>query len=248
MNFETILKDCKKRYKGFDKDVKKDREPRSFEKAIKAKRDDDLNPIIAEIKPSSPSGILREIKDVKKMVEEMAGGGACGISVLTEEKYFGGSLGNLQKASQASPQPVLRKDFIFDESQVYESYYYGADSLLLISSFFNAEELTSLVRTSRKLGMEPLVEVHSPGDVKRAEEAGARLYIINNRDKNTLEVDLKRSEELSRLVDGVKISASGINTVSALNYVLSYCDAALVGTAIMKAKEVGRKVEEFVHG
>lgn len=248
MNFETIFEDCRSRYRGFDKEIKTDRKPRSFEEAISAKKDAGLNPIIAEIKPSSPSGALREILDVEGMVKGMVHGGACGISVLTEEKFFGGSLMNLRKAGKASPLPVLRKDFIFDKSQIYEAYYYGADSLLLISSFFTAMELSGLVEVSRTLGMEPLVEVHSEGDVLRAEKAEARFYVINNRDKDTLKLDLRKSKKLSRLISGVKISASGIMNVEDLKYVLTYCDAALIGTAIMKAKNVRKKVEEFVHG
>lgn len=248
MNFETIFKDCRSRYRGFDRKIKTDRKPRSFEKAISAKKDAGLNPIIAEIKPSSPSGVLREILDVEGMVKEMAHGGACGVSVLTEDKYFGGSLMNLKNAAAASPLPVLRKDFIFEESQIYESYYYGADSLLLISSFFTAGELSELIGVSRKLGMEPLVEVHSEVDVVKAGKAEARLYVINNRDKDTLKLDLNKSKKLSRLIDGIKISASGIANVADLTYALTYCDAALIGTAIMKAEDVGKKVEEFVHG
>jgi indole-3-glycerol phosphate synthase len=96
--------------------------------------------------------------------------------------------------------------------------------------------------------MEPLVEVHSEEDVMKAEKAEARVYIINNRDKDTLKVDLRKSKKLSGLIDGVKISASGITNVADLKYVLTYCDAALIGTAIMKAEDVGKKVEEFVHG
>ena len=248
MNFETILEDCRSRYKGFDKKIKIDRKPRSFEEAISAKKDAGLNPIIAEIKPSSPSGVLREIWDVEGVVKEIVHGGACGVSVLTEEKFFGGSLMSLKSAAGASHLPVLRKDFIFDKSQIYEAYYYGADSLLLISSFFTTMELSGLVKVSRKLGMEPLVEVHSEGDVEKAEKAEARLYIINNRDKDTLKVDLNKSEKLSGLIGDVKIGASGIGNVEELKYVLTYCDAALIGTAIMKAEDIGKKVGEFVHG
>jgi indole-3-glycerol phosphate synthase len=248
MNFETIFEDCRSRYGGFDRKIKTDRKPRSFEEAIYARKDAGLNPIIAEIKPASPLGALREIQDVEGMVKEMVHGGACAISVLTEEKFFGGSLMNLRKAGKASPLPVLRKDFIFEESQIYEAYYYGADSLLLISSFFTARELSGLVEVSRKLGMEPLVEVHSEEDVMKAEKAEARLYVINNRDKDTLKLDLKKSRMLSGLISGVKISASGIGNAADLKYVLTYCDAALIGTAIMKAKNVRKKVEEFVHG
>jgi indole-3-glycerol phosphate synthase len=248
-NFETIFRDCKQRYKSFSKNIRKDREPRSFEKAINAKIKEGVNPVIAEVKPASPQGVLREIKDAGEVAKEMLLGGACGISVLTEEKYFKGSLKNLRDVSKLSTLPVLRKDFIFDEAQIREAYYYGADSLLLIAGLLEKEELASLAAAARKLGMEPVIEVHSCEDVEKAAEAGGRLILINNRDKDTLRIDLRRSRELGELIekDKLKISASGISNPEELRYVLESCDAALIGTAIMKARSIREKVEEFVY-
>jgi len=246
LNFDTILRDCKAGYKAFEGTVVRDRVPKSFEDAISGKREG--NRIIAEVKPSSPTGKNRTVENPKDLALQMIDGGSIGLSVLTEEKYFGGSLKNLQEVAEISQIPVLRKDFIFHEAQIPESYYYGADSLLLISSFFSSSKLREFLDKSRDLGMEPLVEVHSLNDIEKAKDAGARVYVINNRDKDTLELDLTRTEMFSAHVDGLKISASGIFTSSDLEYVLKFCDAALIGNSIMQAENVKEKIEEFVHG
>lgn len=247
MNFAEIFEDCKKRYRRFDKQITLERKPRSFEKAIAEKKNENLNPIIAEIKPASPGGKIRSVVDVEAIATQIVRGGACGISVLTEQKHFGGSLENLSRAAKASPLPVLRKDFIFDEAQIYEAYHYGADSLLLISSFLSQFELEKFLETSRTLGMEPLVEVHDVEDIKKARSAGARIYLINNRNKDTLEINLNRTKELSPHIEGIKISASGISSKADLGFVLKYCDAALIGSSIMKSENVEAKVREYVH-
>jgi indole-3-glycerol phosphate synthase len=248
MDFDTILGDCKSRYKRFDREIEIKRKPKGFDKVISERLEEGLNPIITEIKFSSPSGKIRDITDPKDIAREMIKEGACGISVLTEEKYFDGSLKNLREVSKVSSIPVLRKDFIFDEAQIYESYYYGADSLLLISGFFNRNDLEAMLEKSREIGIEPLVEIHSLEDIEKAKEARARLYVINNRDKDTLNIDLNRSKIFSGHIDGIKISASGINDLKDLRFVLKYCDAALIGTAIMRASNIGEKVREFVYG
>jgi indole-3-glycerol phosphate synthase len=242
MNFDTILQDVKGRYEGFRKNVSFERKPMDLGEAIMHSKG---NAIISEIKPASPSGRIRDVEDPANIAAQMISGGACAISVLTEEKFFGGSLENLRAVSEVSSVPVLRKDFIFDESQIDEAYYYGADSVLLISSFFDEEELSKLIEKSRSRGMEPLVEVHSKEDIKKAEVAGARIFGINNRDKDTLEIDLERTKLLQG-VNGIKVSASGIANITDLKLVLEYCDAALIGTTIMKAKNIEEKVIEFV--
>lgn len=248
MNFDTILEDCKLRYKKFDKKAAVKRKPRSFERAILEKKSAGHAPVIAEIKYASPSGRIRDFEDPKDMARQMIAGGACGISVLTESKYFGGSLDNLRQVSKVSSVPVLRKDFLFDISQIYETYYHGADSLLLIASFFSESELELFIEKSRELGMEPLVEVHSQEDVRVAKAAGARIYVLNNRDKNTLRVDLDRSRVLAEKINGLKIGASGIESVNDLQFVLKHCDAALVGSSIMRSADIEKKVREFVYG
>lgn len=243
MDFDTILKDVKGRYGGFRENVSFDRKPRDLAEAILHAKG---NAIISEIKPASPSGKIRDVEDPASIAEEMISGGACAISVLTEEKFFGGSLENLRVVSETSSVPVLRKDFIFDVGQIDEAYYYGADSVLLISSFFGAEELGQLIEKSRALGMEPLVEVHSKEDIEKAETAGAKIIGINNRDKDTLKIDLERTKLLEG-VEGIKVSASGVGNIADLKFVLQYTDAALIGTKIMKAENIEEKVREFVN-
>jgi indole-3-glycerol phosphate synthase len=244
MDFAQIFEDCRSRYKKFEGRVEIKRIPKNFKKAILEKKKIGLRAIISEIKPSSPLGPIKNIKDPVMVAKQMISGGACGISVLTEEKYFGGNLENLKKVSQISPIPVLRKDFIFDEAQIPESYYYGADSLLLISSFFKKDELKKFIAKTREFGMEPLVEVHTFEDIDKA--IGAEIYVINNRDKDTLEVNLDRSRKLSARIKGIKISASGIKNKEDLRFVLKFCDAALIGTTIMRS-DIEKKVKEFVY-
>jgi indole-3-glycerol phosphate synthase len=180
------------------------------------------------------------------MALELKNNGACALSVLTEPRFFGGSLDNLEGAKCGIP--LLRKDFLFHPSQMAESYARGADSALLISSFFSAGELAALIDGARSFGMEPLEEVHDERDVERAGRAGARLYAINNRDKDTLKIDLGRTKRLAPLIGGVKVSASGIETPEQLASALEYCDAALIGSALMKSSDPGKALRSLVYG
>jgi indole-3-glycerol phosphate synthase len=207
---------------------------------------DGRNPVLAEIKSASPTaGRLREV-DPAQLAECYARNGACAISVLTEPKFFGGSLEHMRSA--AGRLPVLRKDFLFDPAQIREAYVYGADSVLLISSFFTVDLLSDMIREARRIGMEPLVEVHGAEDIERSASAGAKLYAINNRDKDTLKIDLGRTGRLASLVDGVLVSASGIETPADLHRMLQHCDAALIGSALMRADDVGATLRSFVYG
>lgn len=247
MNFHTILEDCKKDYVPFDRDVSRKRRPSSFKDAIEGFQTKGMNPVIAEVKPASPKGKIRDVHDPGAIAREMVRGGACGISVLTEEHYFKGSLDNLERVAGSVDVPVLRKDFIFDIAQVKEAYHYGADSILLISSFFESGSLKAMIAECRRYRMEPLVEIHSHQDGKRATEVGAQIFMVNNRDKDTLELDLKRSRVLSKGLEGTIIGASGISTPAELKYVLKYCDAVLVGTSIMASPNIKEKLEVLVH-
>lgn len=246
MDFDKIMEACRLDYRPFRQEVPFIRRPRSLISSIGAAKRDGRRPVIAEIKPASPTaGRLRQVDDAGAFARDFAAGGACGVSVLTEPRFFRGSLESLRQASCADV-PVLRKDFLFDPAQVRESYFYGADSLLLIASFFSAEFLAHLIAGCRTYGMEPLVEVHDEGDIDRASSTDARLYAINNRDRRTMQVDRSRTARLARLVDGVTVSASGISTVAQLDEALRHCDAALVGTALMAAADPGKALKELV--
>lgn len=246
LTFKAILEDVKKDYIPFEGEVQRNRTPLSLIDSIKKTKKDGKNAVISEIKYSSPT--KKRIRDdiaVEQAAEAMERGGACAISVLTEKKYFNGKLENLANARQATDLPLLRKDFIFDQAQIPESYYHGADSILLIASFYSAETLEQMIIQSRSFGMEPLVEIHTSEDIETAERAGAKLYAINNRDKDTLTIDLKRTAELSPLINGIKVSASGIETPAQLESVLRHADAALIGSSIMACPDIASKVKEF---
>jgi indole-3-glycerol phosphate synthase len=246
LDFDEIMQACKRDYRPFRQDVPFIRKPRSFISSIEAAKSDGRRPVIAEIKPASPTaGQLRQVDDPGRLASDYAASGACGVSVLTEPRFFHGSLENLRQASQVDV-PALRKDFLFDIAQIKESYFYGADTLLLISSFFGTEPLAQMIAGCRKYCIEPLVEVHDEDDIERASASGARLYAINNRDRHTLQVDRSRTARLAKHIDGTTVSASGIASVAHLDEALRHCDAALVGTALMAADDPGKALKELV--
>src|SRR6058998_3439905 len=156
--------------------------------------------IIAEFKRRSPSkGEISRNADPVAVAKTYQLGGAAAVSVLTEEDHFAGSLDDLCAVRQAIPLPILRKDFIFDEYQVYESAAAGADALLLIVAALNDETLERLRRiTEDELGMDALVEVHTQDELARALRIGARLIGVNNRDLRTFEVSTATSAQLVR--------------------------------------------------
>jgi indole-3-glycerol phosphate synthase len=172
--------------------------------------------IIAEFKRRSPSkGAIRGDADAASIARQYESGGAAAISVLTEEDYFSGSLADLRVVRETSKLPILRKDFIFDEFQVYESANAGADALLLIVAALDDETLLRLRQlTEDDLGMDALVEVHTHDEMKRAIDCGATLIGVNNRDLATFEVSLQTSIELAAIAprDAILISESGIET------------------------------------
>src|SRR2546422_6169085 len=171
--------------------------------------------IIAELKAASPSrGVLREKFDAAALARTLEAAGAVALSVLTEEEFFRGSLKNLRDARRAVGLPVLRKDFIFDPWQVWEARANDADSFLLIVAVLQDALLRDLIVLGRELGMEPLVEVHTSGELERALAGGARILGINNRDLRTLTVSLDTSFELIDSVpeDCIAVSESGLQT------------------------------------
>lgn len=247
LNFSDILQARKRDYIPYEGDPGLDRQPSSLADFIGEAKKDGRLPVIAEVKPASPTaGNLRRVDDVASLAHSFKNNGACGISVLTEPRFFGGSAESIQKARCGLP--VLRKDFLFHPAQVKESYALGADSLLLISSFFTADRLAAMIAEARSYGMEPLVEVHGKSDIELAASAGASLYAVNNRDKDTLEVDLGRTARLAPLIDGMVVSASGIGTREQLKAAMECCDAALIGGALMKSPDPGKALRSLVYG
>jgi indole-3-glycerol phosphate synthase len=196
--------------------------------------------VIAEFKRASPSkGAINEGASAGETARAYARGGAAAISVLTEEDYFRGSLADLAEVKTATRLPVLRKDFVFDEYQVYESAAAGADALLLIVAALDDERLASLRRLAEDgLGLDVLVEVHTAEEVLRAARAGARLVGVNNRDLRTFNVSLDTSVELSRHapVGALLVAESGIGSAADIGR-LRACGfgAFLVGETLMRA-------------
>jgi indole-3-glycerol phosphate synthase len=176
--------------------------------------------IIAEFKRRSPSkGVIRADANVIEIARGYEAGGAAAMSVLTEEDYFGGSLDDLRAVKNTVDLPVLRKDFVFDEYQVYESAAAGADAVLLIVAALDDETLSRLRGLAEDdLGMDALVEVHSSEEMKRAVASGATLIGVNNRDLRTFEVSLDTSFALAREAppEALLVSESGLHTADDL--------------------------------
>jgi indole-3-glycerol phosphate synthase len=201
---------------------------------------DGLN-IIAELKPASPSkGVIREPFEPVELALTLESAGAAALSVLTESEFFRGSLKNLRDARKSIKLPVLRKDFIFDPWQVWESRANDADSFLLIVAALGDSLLRDLIALGRELGMEPLVEVHTAGELDRALSAGARIIGVNNRDLKTLIVQPETSFELVEQIPEscIAVSESGLTTHEDLVKLRSSgFDAFLIGEYLMLAPE-----------
>ncbi|OYT55032.1 MAG: indole-3-glycerol phosphate synthase [Candidatus Altiarchaeales archaeon ex4484_2] len=227
-------------------EIKVFKEKRSLISAIKDAKRNNLNAVITEIKRRSPSrGYIKDV-DLLETAESMEAGGASAISVLTD-KRFGGDLSDLRRVKSGVEVPVLRKDFIVDEFQIYEGYAYGADAVLLIVSLLKGKT-GDFVELAHGLGMEALVEVHSVDELGFALDSGARLVGVNNRDLGSLRIDLDTIERLAPKIPKNKliVSESGINNKEDLKRVLyAEADAALIGTSIMLAEDIKEKVMEF---
>ena len=197
---------------------------------------DSLN-VIAELKPASPSkGILRDPFNPVELARSFEAAGAAVLSVLTESEFFRGSLKNLRDARNAVKLPVLRKDFIFDPWQVWETRANDADSFLLIAAALGDELLRDLIALGRELKMEPLVEVHTAAELDRALAAGARIIGVNNRDLKTLDLRVETSFELiERIPDAcITVSESGLRTHEDLARLRDAgFDAFLIGESLM---------------
>lgn len=207
-------------------------------------------PLIAEVKRASPSSKTIGIKvNVLKAAKAMVDGGAIAISVLTEPKYFKGNPSYVPMIRGAVKVPVLRKDFIVDEYQLYESAALGADAVLLIAEILEGD-LKKFIQLASGLGMESLVEVHDEEQLKHACDAGAEIIGINNRDLKTMNVDLNKTAKLAPLIPHniTLVSESGICEPKDVRFALDAgADAVLVGTAIMKSDNIEKKVRALVN-
>jgi len=212
--------------------------------------DGDHTRLIAEIKRSSPSrGVLCPDFNPVELAKSYAQGGAAAISVLTEANYFEGSLDYLAAIREEVRLPLLRKDFIFDRYQVYESSAYGADALLLVVAILSQEQLEELLSLSHNLGLRCLVEVHSQDEVERALLSQAKIIGINNRDLDTFTVDINTTRRLRPLIpqQRIVVSESGIRSRSDVEKLKGWgVNAVLVGEALVTASDVQTKVRELI--
>jgi len=217
--------------------------------ALAALSGDDVA-VIAEVKRGSPSrGAMADITDPAALAVDYAGGGARAISVLTERRYFGGSLADLAAVRSAVGVPVLRKDFVIGSYQLWEARAYGADIVLLIVAALEQNALVSLVERAVSLGLVPLVEVHTQEELDRAVDAGATVLGINARNLKTLEVDRTVFAKLApRVPDGIiKVAESGVRGPhDLLAYAAAGANAVLVGESLVTGKDPRSAVADLV--
>ncbi|MBI2427400.1 MAG: indole-3-glycerol phosphate synthase TrpC [Ignavibacteriales bacterium] len=205
---------------------------------------------IAEIKKASPSkGVIAKSFNVEKIAREYLQGGAAALSVLTDKKYFQGHSDHIRSAKGSSHLPILRKDFIVDEYQIYESRMIGADAILLIVAALTDQQLRSYITTAEDLTLSVLVECHSKEEIDRALHAGAKIIGINNRDLQTFTVNVNLSLHLKNFIPNecIAVSESGIrnyHTVEELGQ--AGFDAILVGEHLMVQTDKAKAMKELL--
>lgn len=222
---------------------------RDFKIAIKRKHN--RISIIGECKRATPSkGVLRENYMLENIVTDYYNTGLIdAVSVLTEEIFFCGDIYHLIRVRNTVPLPVLRKDFIIDEYQIYESVYYGADAILLISFLLDKEEIRKFYNLAKSLSLEVVFEVHTEQDITKILDLQPEIIGINNRDLKSFNVDIRTTEKLRKFIpkDTVVISESGITSKQEFGYVSSLdIDAVLIGTYFMQSQNIVSTVKSLV--
>ena len=223
--------------------------PRGFTEAIKGKISAGESAVIAEIKKASPSkGVIRSSFDPAQIAKSYEKGGACCLSVLTDIDFFQGSDAHLQAAREACHLPVIRKDFIVDEYQIYEARVLGADCVLLIVAALDEIQLKQLHKLTVSLGMDVLIEVHNEDELEIAIQLDNTLIGINNRDLHTFEVSLDNTYRLLDKIPtkAIVVTESGIHTsddVAAMRE--RKVHGFLVGEAFMRSEQPGEKLKEL---
>jgi indole-3-glycerol phosphate synthase len=206
--------------------------------------------LIAEVKKASPSkGVIRQDFDPVAIAQVYASAGASCLSVLTEKKYFQGDLAYLASIRQAVGLPLLRKDFIIDEYQLFEARAAGADAILLIAACLERRQMEDYLGTATQLGLGVLVESHTGKELDNALLAGAMIVGINNRDLSSFHVSLETTFDLLKDIpdDRTVVSESGIRTRDdVMRLRQAGVDAILVGESLMREKDIGRKVKELL--
>lgn len=207
--------------------------------------------LIAEIKRQSPSrGVIRQDFNLQEIAKIYQDSGAQAISVLTEEDYFGGDISHINEIKSLVGLPILRKDFILEPYQVYESRFFSADAILLIADLLSKERLIELIKLADTLGLDCLVEVHTDKELKKVLGLKQVAFIgINNRNLHNLEVDLRTTERLFPLIpkDKIVIVESGIKTYQDVLFLkILGVNAVLIGEAFMEAEDINKKIQEIM--
>ena len=223
--------------------------PRGFRRVLESKSHDGIA-VIAELKKASPSkGLIRAEFHAAELARELEAAGAVALSVLTDQEFFQGSLGNLREASAAVSIPCLRKDFIVDEFQLVEARANSADAVLLIVAALASDELERLARAARSRGLDVLCEVHDGEELQRALDAGCDLIGVNTRDLRTFKVDLETAFVLAEKIPAglVRVAESGIrSSVDVARLRAAGYDAFLVGESLMRASCPGDALRELM--
>lgn len=206
--------------------------------------------IIAEIKKASPSkGVIRPDFNPLKIAEAYIENGASAISVLTDEPFFQGSLKYLEKVSEISPIPLLRKDFIIEPYQIKEAKAYGADAVLLIVTMYEGDQLSELLAAAKEFGLDALVECYEQEEVENLDWNKIEILGVNNRDLKTFDVDLHRGIELLQMAPEhiITVSESGIYRPEDLLKLFKHeIDSALIGEHFMKQQNIGAGLKSFL--
>ncbi|WP_340065331.1 indole-3-glycerol phosphate synthase TrpC [Ascidiimonas aurantiaca] len=206
--------------------------------------------IIAEHKRRSPSkSVINQQLNVYEVASGYEKAGVSGMSVLTDGKYFGGSLEDLLLARASCKLPLLRKEFIIDEYQLIEAKAYGADAVLLIAAVLNSQQLKALSECAFALGLEVLLEVHNRKELDKALSLNVPILGINNRDLKTFKVSLETSRNLAALIPDtfIKVSESGIHSAEAIQQLKSYgFSGFLIGENFMKTEDPGKEAHTFI--
>ena len=229
------------------KNLQKPSQVRVFAKAIS--KPGRIN-LIAEIKKASPSaGLIRKGFDHRKIARAYQVSKVNAISVLTEKSFFKGELSFIKDIKKITRIPVLRKDFIIDEYQIFESRLYGADAVLLIAGILSKLKLKKFIKLTRALGMDSLVEVGSRADLKKALKAGADIIGINNRNLKHFKIDISLTAKLKKYIPKNKIvvAESGIKTNKTIEFLSSAgVDAVLIGEAFMRAEDIKNEIKKIM--
>ncbi|GKT11989.1 MAG: indole-3-glycerol phosphate synthase [Thiomicrorhabdus sp.] len=224
-------------------------ETRSFVGAMQAKLDADQSAVIAEIKKASPSkGILRDPFDPVEIAKSYEANGAACLSVLTDKDFFQGSNAYLQQVRDAVDIPIIRKDFIVDDYQVYEARAIGADCILLIAAAIGDAQMSELTQTALTLDMDVLIEVHNEEELERALQLPLPMIGINNRDLHSFDVSLDTTINMLAMIpdDRIVITESGILTKADVSKMRAcHVDSFLVGETFMRADDPGEKLAEL---